>query len=1226
MFSRTQTIKEDSAIAVIAQIRASVPTGASYSINLMQVPGNSEMTSWLNSPRPFSTQLDQQSTDTLPILDIISSSNYLYQRVNRYTLRVRAQMNPKDTPTPFPIYTDLVLTFNIEDVNNQIPTFTGSSPLSVRLVETATPNTVVWNIFAFDSDTTPAAFRTVSYALDPSGDAAAFKVQNSQLLTADNQDFTTSKKSLYTVTIRAQDGAPSSFAQRNGLPNVATLTLTVSIIDVNNHPPTFTTNNYAFTISESASIGSTVGKLQATDLDQNTEFLYSLSGSGSQNFIIGPFTGSIQLARHQNALTMPSYSLIATVSDGKFQVSVPVTIAIKKDNIRLPVFNFAANTNSFTYSIQELTTGSLSPSPVAIDSNSPSSLTYSLGGFFAPSFAIDASSAAFTVTKPLVRDLPVAKTIYCLSVLATNSFGTQYATSCVTVDDVNNKPPRWAYPSNVLFLPENFGTAQSFATLNALDADAGANAASSYSLIGTSQQVSVQANGQVFALRNYNYDTLSLAERSFTFNVLATNNQPTFGAAVGAVPMTATGTILVIITDTNNNPPTIVGGNSFQVSMPESTKPETDGYILLASDPDVSDRGQLSCTLTNSNNFFQVAYLPAIEGCAIQLQLVTDALLLKPKVNLNLEAIPAIPPGPQTLNIQVSDSGNRHQVQATVVVRVTAANNHPPIASFTPTQSSTTVLAGSTPPLILTTISYTDPDSTSTRLTPLLSPLSSADGMFQLNLINEKQSQLVLMKFLDREKLISFLGSPTLSPFGNAIQYQSGLVSWPLIVSVSDNENPSLTTTTTFTVNVATPGPTIPTARLSGYTIQDQSPPGTIVLPANIQAVDTDGVVNMDGITYRIVPNTPEANLFQISINQTTKFAALSLKTTISRVTLGRSVIHVPIMASDTLQGQSVARTATSTVSVIITPANGSLAAPVASFSESSVFIPENTNAVRDLAVAVMPSVEAYATDISMRSFAFQQFNDNQLVVRVDNSGLVYARSAAPPSSYSITARISTPSEPALATAASNLNLTLNWMPGSAFNKGLFLRVFNTSLNAIVSRPNTITSQPSPLDRMQNALAQALSVPVSEILIYAVGTNYPNSVDVFLGLHSSPYKDQGLLLSAVRNQMANLNSALSGGASLTADSLIGNCLTEAQSTSSCDGLSGCQNSYMPVTAPPPNPEVTAAVITAESHYGMASAGNSLNQLWTKNGPVITIKDQCTCTGIKSQNQPIHPLL
>ena len=120
----------------------------------MHVPGAFEQTGWINSPPPFTSEIDYTVNDK-PTLTIYSGSNFLYQRLKRYTVRVRACQQPTNTQLG-DICSDLVKTFELEDVNNMAPQFIDQASLSeVLLSEQSQKGTEVVKLFAVDLDPNP---------------------------------------------------------------------------------------------------------------------------------------------------------------------------------------------------------------------------------------------------------------------------------------------------------------------------------------------------------------------------------------------------------------------------------------------------------------------------------------------------------------------------------------------------------------------------------------------------------------------------------------------------------------------------------------------------------------------------------------------------------------------------------------------------------------------------------------------------------------------------------------------------------------------------------------------------------------------------------------------------------------------------------------------------------------------------------------------------------------
>lgn len=138
----------------VAAFSASPWPGASYEYSIAHSPGAFEQTSWVNSPPPFISEIIYNA-EGRPTLTLYSGSNFLYQRLNRYVVRIRACQQPTH-PVWGDICTDVVKSFQLEDVNDMVPQFIDQSSLSeVGLLENVPQGTVVLKLFAVDMDPTP---------------------------------------------------------------------------------------------------------------------------------------------------------------------------------------------------------------------------------------------------------------------------------------------------------------------------------------------------------------------------------------------------------------------------------------------------------------------------------------------------------------------------------------------------------------------------------------------------------------------------------------------------------------------------------------------------------------------------------------------------------------------------------------------------------------------------------------------------------------------------------------------------------------------------------------------------------------------------------------------------------------------------------------------------------------------------------------------------------------
>ena len=97
-----------------------------------------------------------------------------------------------------------------------------------------------------------------------------------------------------------------------------------------NQDPSFDEASYSFTLAETAALGVSIGSVSATDEDTGDNLEFSITeGNEGNAFSVNLETGSITVAGPLNYLTLPSYTLTLSVSDGRGgEDSVTVTVTL----------------------------------------------------------------------------------------------------------------------------------------------------------------------------------------------------------------------------------------------------------------------------------------------------------------------------------------------------------------------------------------------------------------------------------------------------------------------------------------------------------------------------------------------------------------------------------------------------------------------------------------------------------------------------------------------------------------------------------------------------------------------------------------------------------------------------------------------------------------------------------------------------------------------------------
>ena len=294
------------------------------------------------------------------------------------------------------------VTINVTD-GNEMPEFDSGLPATLNVAENTAAGVDIANgqFTATDPEND-----TLTYSLDD-GDGAAFEIDaNGQIKTKEALDH--EGKSSYTVTVSVSDAKAADFTAED--PPLADDTHAVAItVGDANDAPVFEDENgdvqatTTRSVAENTAAGQPVGApVEASD-DDNDSLTYSLGGTDAASFDIDTSTGQIKV-KSGVALdyegSQNSYSVTVSVHDGKDDAwntenpptedaSIEVTINVEDENEK-PAF---ADDAPATLSAEENTAADTdigAPFTATDPDRNPSdTLTYSLGGTDAASFAID---------------------------------------------------------------------------------------------------------------------------------------------------------------------------------------------------------------------------------------------------------------------------------------------------------------------------------------------------------------------------------------------------------------------------------------------------------------------------------------------------------------------------------------------------------------------------------------------------------------------------------------------------------------------------------------------------------------------------------------------------------------------------------------------------------------------------------------------------------------------
>ena len=639
-------------------VRATIRTGAPFdivlpvSINNGSLAGNaSSVTISTGRVRSMALLVTRTPNTTGAVTANIGTMPSIPATHNGYTLA-------KSTVLPLEIFRNI----------NVAPVFTAGVTTTRSIAENTAADT---NIGSAISATDANSGDTLTYTLS-GADASSFSIVSTsgQLQAKAALDYET--KSSYTVTITVSDGTATD-----------SITVTINVTDVDeNRAPIFTSGDkITRSIAENTASGVNIGTtVSATDADSDT-LTYSLGGTDTASFAIDTKSGQLKTSAALDYETKSSYSVTITVSDGSLTDIISVTINITDvDEYRAPVFS---DGDKITRSIAENTASgvNIGTTVSATDADSDT-LTYSLGGTDAVSFAIDTKSGQLKTSAALDYE---TKSSYSVTITVSDGSLTDIISITIKVTDVDEKPATDDITTRNVTTPMNnapvFTDGESATRTVAENTSSGVNIGSAvtatdaeghtltYSLSGTDAAAfSIDSSsGQLRTSASLDYETKS----TYTVTIIVSDGT-----------LTDSITVTIKVTDVDetpsNNAPVFSDGDSTTLTVAENTSSGVNiGSAVSATDTDDD-------TLTYS--------LGGTDSAAFSID--SSSGQLRTSASLDYET-----KSTYTVTITVSDGTLTDSITVTIKVTdvdETLSNNAPTLPTFSDGNSTPAFASDST--------------------------------------------------------------------------------------------------------------------------------------------------------------------------------------------------------------------------------------------------------------------------------------------------------------------------------------------------------------------------------------------------------------------------------------------------------------------------------------------------------------------------------------------------
>jgi type III secretion system FlhB-like substrate exporter len=537
---------------------------------------------------------------------------------------------------------------SVTNLNDNAPVITSGSTGTVA--ENAATSTVVYTATATDTDNLGA----LTYSLSGT-DASLLSIDAATGAVRLNASANYETKTSYNFNVVASDGL---------LSNDAAKAITISVTNLNDNAPQFTSGGSAAVVNQSPA-GTVIYTAVATDADNLGALTYSLNGTDASLLNIDTSTGDVTLKSSANYSAKSSYNFNVVASDGSNNTPKAIVVNVQPTNNVAPQFtsgnsgtvdeNAAANTVVYTASATDA------------DGNP---LTYSLSGTDAGRLNIDGTTGAVTLISSADYE---TKTSYSFNVTVSDGLSAHDATKAVTisVNNLNDNAPQFTSGSTGT-VTENAATSTVIYTATATDADN--LAALTYTLSGTDAgQLNIDAaTGEVRLNSSADYEM----KTSYSFSVTASD---------GLAAHNVTKAVVISVTNMNDNAPVFTSGSTGAVV--ENDAISTVIYTVAATDAD---------------NLAALTYsLSGPDAGQLNIDAVTGAVTLKASADYETKTS-------YSFSVTASDGLPAHDITKAIDVSVINLNDNSP--QFT-SGGTGTVTENASPNTVIYTASATDVDN-----------------------------------------------------------------------------------------------------------------------------------------------------------------------------------------------------------------------------------------------------------------------------------------------------------------------------------------------------------------------------------------------------------------------------------------------------------------------------------------------------------------------------------
>ncbi|KAK3099557.1 hypothetical protein FSP39_006219 [Pinctada imbricata] len=487
-------------------------------------------------------------------------------------------------------YSSTHVEISVTDINDNAPVFESTS-VDVNVFEDWPVGMDVYHAEATDEDA--GLNSALSYSMQSPTDLFQIRSTSGLIYLARNVEKTDG--TFYVMNVKVRDSGPQQ--------KTAAAQVRISILDVNDHTPTFPKHSYEISLNESILLNTQFYMLTATDTDsgKNAEITYNITrGNSEKKFGIFP-DGHLFVAKELDRETQDLYKLTVMArdkGDNPRSSSVNITIHITDANDNRPLFL----KTSYQFEVSEnLAAGQKIGYIRALDADvgRNSELSYYLAQN-SDSFAIDVQTGEITTLKSFDRELLLNETgresYQFEAVVHDNGIPAQQdkASITVTVLDKNDNAPEFTKVIYKAYVSEDAAINSPVIKVKAVDLDKDENSAVTYQIIKGNNDGKFNihpTNGEISLNDSIDMEL----QTSYSLVVMATDTGK-------SNTFSATAIVNIFLMDVNDNTPSF-DQTSYSVRVPEDMAVGEEINIkMVATDTDLGVNAEISYALSGTGN------------------------------------------------------------------------------------------------------------------------------------------------------------------------------------------------------------------------------------------------------------------------------------------------------------------------------------------------------------------------------------------------------------------------------------------------------------------------------------------------------------------------------------------------------------------------------------------------------------------------------------------------